>query len=168
MTGFIWLHLLYSGCAPCNSSVYCASVKKPTVPIYKGQSLTQRVSIITLFRHIFWSDVWPPASRLSQLVITGIWLVEKRAKYKNRGQPFIHQQNTGGHGSVSSEISDLRNIWLHAMYACTKKYSTYQIRWENWWLGLTQRWATATLFIASLPLPLFVEFISGATASVTE
>jgi len=35
---------------------------------------------------------------------------------------------------VSSELSDLRNFWLHAMCACTEKYSTYQIRWENWWL----------------------------------
>jgi len=35
---------------------------------------------------------------------------------------------------VSSEISDLRNFWLHAMCACTEWYSTYQIRWENWWL----------------------------------
>ena len=32
----------------------------------------------------------------------------------------------------------------------------------------SQRWATATLLIASLPLPLFVKFNSGATASVTE
>ena len=31
-----------------------------------------------------------------------------------------------------------------------------------------QRWATATLLIASLPLSLFVEFNSDATASVTE
>jgi len=29
--------------------------------------------------------------------------------------------------SVSSEISDLRNFWLHAMGTCTEKYSTYQI-----------------------------------------
>ena len=36
---------------------------------------------------------------------------------------------------VSSEISDLLNFWLHAMCACTESYSTYQIRWENWWLG---------------------------------
>jgi len=35
---------------------------------------------------------------------------------------------------VSSEISDLRNFWLHAMCGCTGWYSTYQIRWENWWL----------------------------------
>jgi len=27
-----------------------------------------------------------------------------------------------------------RNFWLQVMYACTKKYSTYQILWENWWL----------------------------------
>jgi len=27
-----------------------------------------------------------------------------------------------------------RNFWLHAMCACTKWYSIYQIRWENWWL----------------------------------
>ena len=29
-----------------------------------------------------------------------------------------------------------RNFWLHAMCACTEWYSTYQIRWENWWLVL--------------------------------
>jgi len=28
-----------------------------------------------------------------------------------------------------------RNFWLHAMCACTEWYSTYQIRWENWWFG---------------------------------
>jgi len=27
-----------------------------------------------------------------------------------------------------------RNFWLHALRACTQWYSTYQIRWENWWL----------------------------------
>jgi len=27
-----------------------------------------------------------------------------------------------------------RNFWLHAMPACKEQYSTYQIRWENWWL----------------------------------
>jgi len=31
-----------------------------------------------------------------------------------------------------------------------------------------QRWATAALLIASLPLPLFVKFNSGATAAVPE
>jgi len=35
---------------------------------------------------------------------------------------------------VSSEISDLRNFWLHAMCACTEWYSTYEIHWENRWL----------------------------------
>ena len=29
-----------------------------------------------------------------------------------------------------------RNFWLHALCACTEQHSTYQIRWENWWLGL--------------------------------
>ena len=37
---------------------------------------------------------------------------------------------------VSSEISDLRKFWLHTICACTEQHSTYQIRWENWWLGL--------------------------------
>ena len=37
---------------------------------------------------------------------------------------------------VSSDISDLRNFWLHALCTCTEQHSTYQIRWENWWLGL--------------------------------
>jgi len=37
---------------------------------------------------------------------------------------------------VSREISDLWNFWLHAICACTEQHSTYQIRWENWWLGL--------------------------------
>jgi len=32
---------------------------------------------------------------------------------------------------VSSEISDLRNFWLHTICACTESYSTYQIRWET-------------------------------------
>jgi len=27
-----------------------------------------------------------------------------------------------------------RNFWLHAMCARTEWYSTYRIRWENWWL----------------------------------
>jgi len=27
-----------------------------------------------------------------------------------------------------------QNFWLHAMCACTELYSTYQIRWENYWL----------------------------------
>jgi len=36
---------------------------------------------------------------------------------------------------VSSEISDLRNFWFHAMCACTEQQATYQIHWENWWLG---------------------------------
>jgi len=40
------------------------------------------------------------------------------------------------HFPVSCEISELRNFWLHAMYACTEWYSTYQICWENLWLGL--------------------------------
>jgi len=30
---------------------------------------------------------------------------------------------------ASSEISDLRNFWLHTMYASTELCSTYQIRW---------------------------------------
>jgi len=31
-----------------------------------------------------------------------------------------------------------RNFWLHTVYACTEQHSIglYQIRWENWWLGL--------------------------------
>jgi len=33
---------------------------------------------------------------------------------------------------VSSEISDLRNFLLHAVFACTESYSTYQIRSDNW------------------------------------
>jgi len=37
---------------------------------------------------------------------------------------------------ASSEISDLQNFWLHTMYACTESYYTYQIRWQNWLLGL--------------------------------
>jgi len=37
---------------------------------------------------------------------------------------------------VSSEISDLRNFWLYAVYACTEEHSTYKIRWQNWWSGL--------------------------------
>ena len=35
---------------------------------------------------------------------------------------------------VSSEISDLRIFWPHAMCACTEQYYTYQMRWENWGL----------------------------------
>jgi len=35
---------------------------------------------------------------------------------------------------VSSEIFDLGNFWLHTICACTEQHSTYQIRWENWWL----------------------------------
>ena len=31
---------------------------------------------------------------------------------------------------------DLRNSWPHAICACTEQRSLYQIRWENWWLGL--------------------------------
>jgi len=30
---------------------------------------------------------------------------------------------------VSSEISDLRNFWLHTKYASTDWYSSWQIRW---------------------------------------
>ena len=30
----------------------------------------------------------------------------------------------------------LTNIWLHVICACTEQHSIYQIRWENWWLGL--------------------------------
>jgi len=40
------------------------------------------------------------------------------------------------HDTVSREISDLRNFWLHATCACTEQYSTYQIRLESWWSGL--------------------------------
>ena len=29
-----------------------------------------------------------------------------------------------------------RNFWLHAICACTEQHSTYEINWENWWLGL--------------------------------
>jgi len=29
------------------------------------------------------------------------------------------------------ENSGLWSFWLHAMYACTKQYPTYQTRWEN-------------------------------------
>jgi len=35
-------------------------------------------------------------------------------------------------------------------------------------ISYIQRWATATLLIASLPLPLFVTFYSGATTPVTK
>jgi len=38
--------------------------------------------------------------------------------------------------AVSSEISASRNFRLHAMCACKEQFSTYQTRWENWWLGL--------------------------------
>ena len=40
------------------------------------------------------------------------------------------------HRPVLSEISDLQNFWLHAMYACTEEYFAYDICCENWWLGL--------------------------------
>ena len=36
------------------------------------------------------------------------------------------------------------------------------------YIGKVKRWATATLLIALLPLPLFVKVNNGATASVTE
>jgi len=34
--------------------------------------------------------------------------------------------------AVSSEMSDLRNFWLHAMCKCSEYYSTYCR--EIWWL----------------------------------
>jgi len=46
-------------------------------------------------------------------------------------------QNRTFYNSVGGWITGIkRNFWLHAICACTEQHSTYQIRWENWWLGL--------------------------------
>jgi len=47
---------------------------------------------------------------------------------------FVRGPNMLLHNSSSAGVK--RNFWLHAMCACTVQYSTYEIRWENWWLGL--------------------------------
>jgi len=49
-----------------------------------------------------------------------------------------------------------------------KRYFTSKYKNRYLDFGFTQRGATATLWIASLPLPLFVKFINGATAAVPE
>ena len=47
-----------------------------------------------------------------------------------------NRQNRTFYNSVVGWINGVkRNFWLHAMCACTEEHSTYQIRWENWWLG---------------------------------
>jgi len=45
--------------------------------------------------------------------------------------------------AVPSEMSDLRNFWLHAMCKCSEYHST--CRREIWWLGLTV-WCLVKLF----------------------
>jgi len=48
-----------------------------------------------------------------------------------------NRQNRTFYNSVGGWITGVkRNFWLHAMCACTQQHSTYQIRWDNWWLGL--------------------------------
>ena len=48
-----------------------------------------------------------------------------------------NRQNRTFYNSVGGWITGVkRNFWLHAICACTEQHSTYQIRWENWWLGL--------------------------------
>ena len=47
-----------------------------------------------------------------------------------------NRQNRTFYNSVGGWITGVkRNFWLHAMCTCTEQHSTYQIRWENWWLG---------------------------------
>jgi len=49
-----------------------------------------------------------------------------------------NRQNRTFYNSVGGWITGTkRNFWLHAICACTEQHSTYQIRWENWWLGPT-------------------------------
>ena len=48
-----------------------------------------------------------------------------------------NRQNRTFYNSVGGWITSVkRNFWLHSIWACTEQHSTYQIRWENWWLGL--------------------------------
>ena len=48
-----------------------------------------------------------------------------------------NKQNRTFYNSVGGWITGVkRNFWLHSICACTEQHSTYQIHWENWWLGL--------------------------------
>ena len=49
-----------------------------------------------------------------------------------------NSQNRTFHNRVGGWITHVkRNFWLHAICACTEQHSTYWLRWENWWLGLS-------------------------------
>jgi len=46
-----------------------------------------------------------------------------------------NRQNRMFYNNVGGWISGVkRNVWLHAICACTDQYSTHEICWENWWL----------------------------------
>jgi len=46
------------------------------------------------------------------------------------------RQNRTFYNSVGGRITGVkRNFSLHAICVFTEQHSTYQIRWENWWLG---------------------------------
>jgi len=48
-----------------------------------------------------------------------------------------NRQNRMFYNSVWGWITGVkRNVWLHALCACAEQHSTYEICWENWWLGL--------------------------------
>jgi len=46
-----------------------------------------------------------------------------------------NRQNRTFYNSVGGWITGVkRKFWLHTICACTEQHSTYQIRWESWWL----------------------------------
>jgi len=84
-----------------------------------------------------------------------------------------NRQNRTFYNSVGGWITGVkRNFWLHATCACTEQHSTYQICWENWWLGL-RIWCLGKWFMLQLEkennwsLRLIPIFFTGFTYSRT-
>jgi len=68
-------------------------------------------------------------------------------------------------------LCPLQPIMFHKRQNSNSRYFASEGKIDktaNCLAGHGQRWATATSSVASLPLPLFVKFNSGATAAVPE
>jgi len=47
---------------------------------------------------------------------------------------MLVNKNRTLYNSVGGRISGQTKFLTYAICACTEQHSTYQIRWENWWL----------------------------------
>jgi len=74
--------------------------------------------------------------------MTSSWLFNRVTTFSqtvtDNNNVFLSADTKSAHTLCTTErtfyFSDLQNFWLHAICACTEQHSTYQIRWENWWL----------------------------------